>query len=77
MFFSGGQCGHVGRPEELLLMLKVALVIIFLHVTLVTSLEGKMLISLYLFFCFISVYVCVFGTFFYNGKISVKHFNKF
>uniref|UniRef100_A0AC11BTG9 Adhesion G protein-coupled receptor G2 n=1 Tax=Ovis aries TaxID=9940 RepID=A0AC11BTG9_SHEEP len=39
MFFSGGQCGHVGRPEELLLMLKVALVIIFLHVTLVTSLE--------------------------------------
>lgn len=66
--FSGGQCGHVGRPEELLLMLKVALVI-FLHVTLVTSLEGKMLIFLYLFFCFISVYVCVFGTFFTMVKL--------
>ncbi|XP_061263990.1 adhesion G-protein coupled receptor G2 isoform X1 [Bos javanicus] len=39
MFFSGGQCGHVGRPEELLLMFKIALVIIFLHITLVTSLE--------------------------------------
>uniref|UniRef100_A0A8C6DUP1 Adhesion G protein-coupled receptor G2 n=1 Tax=Moschus moschiferus TaxID=68415 RepID=A0A8C6DUP1_MOSMO len=39
MFISGGQCGHVGRPEELLLMFKVALVVIFLHVNLVTSLE--------------------------------------
>uniref|UniRef100_A0A4W2II27 Adhesion G protein-coupled receptor G2 n=1 Tax=Bos indicus x Bos taurus TaxID=30522 RepID=A0A4W2II27_BOBOX len=39
MFFSGGQCGHVGRPEELLLMFKIALVVIFLHITLVTSLE--------------------------------------
>ena len=63
MFFSGGQCGHIGRPEELLLVFKVALVIIFLHVTLVTSLEGKMLIFLYLFFCFISVHICVFGIF--------------
>ncbi|MXQ98644.1 hypothetical protein E5288_WYG021859 [Bos mutus] len=41
MFFSGGQCGHVGRPEELLLMFKIALVVIFLHITLVTSLEGS------------------------------------
>ncbi|XP_054437094.1 adhesion G-protein coupled receptor G2 isoform X3 [Pteronotus mesoamericanus] len=38
MFFSGGQCGHVGRPEELLLMLKIFLVI-GLHAVLVTSLE--------------------------------------
>ncbi|KAF6089909.1 adhesion G protein-coupled receptor G2 [Phyllostomus discolor] len=38
MFFSGGQCGHVGRPEEHLLMLKIFLVIC-LHVILVTSLE--------------------------------------
>ncbi|KAM5196635.1 adhesion G-protein coupled receptor G2 isoform 1-T1 [Hipposideros larvatus] len=40
MFFSGGQCGHVGRPEELLLMFKILLVIC-LHVILVTSLEAK------------------------------------
>ncbi|XP_057573759.1 adhesion G-protein coupled receptor G2 isoform X2 [Hippopotamus amphibius kiboko] len=39
MFFSGGQCGHAGRPEELLLMFKIFLVTICLHVTLVTSLE--------------------------------------
>nr|XP_015106215.1 adhesion G-protein coupled receptor G2 isoform X2 [Vicugna pacos] len=39
MFFSGGQCGHVGRPEELLLTFKIFLVIICLHVVLVTSLE--------------------------------------
>ncbi|XP_017532435.2 adhesion G-protein coupled receptor G2 isoform X1 [Manis javanica] len=39
MFFSGGQCGHVGRHEELLLTFKVFLVIICLHVILVTSLE--------------------------------------
>ncbi|XP_044793452.1 adhesion G-protein coupled receptor G2 isoform X3 [Bubalus bubalis] len=39
MFFSGGQCGYVRRPEELLLMFKVALVVIFLHITLATSLE--------------------------------------
>ncbi|KAM5290435.1 adhesion G-protein coupled receptor G2 isoform 8-T8 [Glossophaga mutica] len=39
MFFSGGQCGHVGRPEEHLLMLKIFLVIC-LHVVLVTSLEA-------------------------------------
>ncbi|XP_016002466.2 adhesion G-protein coupled receptor G2 isoform X3 [Rousettus aegyptiacus] len=38
MFFSGGQCGHVGRPEELLLMFKIFLVIC-LHVVLVISLE--------------------------------------
>uniref|UniRef100_A0A452U0H6 Adhesion G-protein coupled receptor G2 n=1 Tax=Ursus maritimus TaxID=29073 RepID=A0A452U0H6_URSMA len=41
MFFSGRQCGHVGRPEELLLMFKIFLIIICLHVVLVTSLEGK------------------------------------
>nr|XP_010952865.2 adhesion G-protein coupled receptor G2 [Camelus bactrianus] len=39
MFFSGGQCGHVGRPEELLLTFKIFLVIVCLHVVLVTSLE--------------------------------------
>nr|XP_040150237.1 adhesion G-protein coupled receptor G2 isoform X5 [Ictidomys tridecemlineatus] len=39
MFFSGGQCGHVGRPEEVLLTFKIFLVIICLHVVLVTSLE--------------------------------------
>ncbi|XP_006893864.1 PREDICTED: G-protein coupled receptor 64 isoform X3 [Elephantulus edwardii] len=39
MFFSGGQCSHVGRPEELLLTFKIFLVIICLHVVLVTSLE--------------------------------------
>nr|XP_025713387.1 adhesion G-protein coupled receptor G2 isoform X1 [Callorhinus ursinus] len=39
MFFSGRQCGHVGRPEELLLMFKIFLIIICLHVVLVTSLE--------------------------------------
>ncbi|XP_037013443.2 adhesion G-protein coupled receptor G2 isoform X3 [Artibeus jamaicensis] len=38
MFFSGGQCGHVGKTEEHLLMLKIFLVIC-LHVILVTSLE--------------------------------------
>ena len=77
MFFSGGQCGYVRRPEELLLMFKVALVVIFLHITLATSLEGKMLIFLYLFFLFYQcVCLCVWD-FFYNGKISVKHFNNF
>uniref|UniRef100_A0A8C5P0D8 Adhesion G-protein coupled receptor G2 n=1 Tax=Jaculus jaculus TaxID=51337 RepID=A0A8C5P0D8_JACJA len=50
MFFSGGQCGHVGRPEEALLMFKIFLVIICLHVVLVTSLKGKVLISLHFFF---------------------------
>ncbi|XP_007469379.1 PREDICTED: G-protein coupled receptor 64 isoform X2 [Lipotes vexillifer] len=39
MLFSGRQCDHVGRPEELLLTLKIFLVIICLHVTVVTSLE--------------------------------------
>ncbi|KAF4027274.1 hypothetical protein G4228_018889 [Cervus hanglu yarkandensis] len=73
MFFSGGQCGHVGRPEELLLMFKLALVIIFLHVTLVTSLEGKMLIFLYLFFCFISNQVMANGTL--TGILSLRELN--
>ncbi|XP_008578143.1 PREDICTED: G-protein coupled receptor 64 isoform X5 [Galeopterus variegatus] len=39
MFFSGGQCGHVGRPEEILLVFKIFLVIICLHVVLVSSLD--------------------------------------
>uniref|UniRef100_A0A8C9PGZ9 Adhesion G-protein coupled receptor G2 n=1 Tax=Spermophilus dauricus TaxID=99837 RepID=A0A8C9PGZ9_SPEDA len=39
MFFSGRQCGHVGRPEEVLLTFKIFFVIICLHVVLVTSLE--------------------------------------
>ncbi|XP_065756734.1 adhesion G-protein coupled receptor G2 isoform X9 [Phocoena phocoena] len=39
MLFSGRQCGHVGRPEELLLTFKIFLVIICLRVTVVTSLE--------------------------------------
>uniref|UniRef100_A0A671EMI4 Adhesion G protein-coupled receptor G2 n=1 Tax=Rhinolophus ferrumequinum TaxID=59479 RepID=A0A671EMI4_RHIFE len=38
MFSSGGQYSHVGRPEELLLMFKILLVIC-LHVSLVTSLQ--------------------------------------
>ncbi|XP_066105756.1 adhesion G-protein coupled receptor G2 isoform X2 [Saccopteryx bilineata] len=38
MFLSGRQCGHVGRPENLLLMFKIFL-IICLRVILVTSLE--------------------------------------
>nr|XP_042125147.1 adhesion G-protein coupled receptor G2 isoform X1 [Peromyscus maniculatus bairdii] len=39
MLFSGGQCGHVGRPEEVLLTYKIFLVIICFHVILVTSLK--------------------------------------
>ncbi|XP_075813917.1 adhesion G-protein coupled receptor G2 isoform X3 [Microtus pennsylvanicus] len=39
MLFSGGQCGHVGRPEEVLLIYKIFLVIICFHVVLVTSLK--------------------------------------
>ncbi|XP_069320595.1 adhesion G-protein coupled receptor G2 isoform X5 [Eulemur rufifrons] len=39
MVFSGRQCGRVGRPEEVLLIFKIFLVIICLHVVLVTSLE--------------------------------------
>ncbi|XP_012585807.1 PREDICTED: G-protein coupled receptor 64 isoform X2 [Condylura cristata] len=39
MFFFGGQCGHAGRPEEILLTVKIFLVIICLQVVLVTSLE--------------------------------------
>ncbi|GAB5584459.1 adhesion G-protein coupled receptor G2 isoform X1 [Prionailurus iriomotensis] len=40
MFFCGRQCGHAGRPEELLLLFKIFLTVICLHVVLVTSLEG-------------------------------------
>uniref|UniRef100_A0ABI7W1U0 Adhesion G protein-coupled receptor G2 n=1 Tax=Felis catus TaxID=9685 RepID=A0ABI7W1U0_FELCA len=40
MFFCGRQCGHAGRPEELLLPFKIFLTVICLHVALVTSLEG-------------------------------------
>uniref|UniRef100_A0A673VRP8 Adhesion G protein-coupled receptor G2 n=1 Tax=Suricata suricatta TaxID=37032 RepID=A0A673VRP8_SURSU len=39
MLFSGRQCGHAGRPEELLLMFKIFLIIVCLHVVLVTSLK--------------------------------------
>ncbi|XP_045852450.1 adhesion G-protein coupled receptor G2 isoform X1 [Meles meles] len=39
MFFSGRQCGHVGRPEEVLPLFKIFLIVICLHVVLVTSLE--------------------------------------
>ncbi|XP_033616317.1 adhesion G-protein coupled receptor G2 isoform X2 [Fukomys damarensis] len=39
MFFSGGQCSHLGRSERLLLTFKIFLVLICLHVVLVTSLE--------------------------------------
>uniref|UniRef100_A0A667J228 Adhesion G-protein coupled receptor G2 n=1 Tax=Lynx canadensis TaxID=61383 RepID=A0A667J228_LYNCA len=39
MFFCGRQCGHAGRPEELLLLFKIFLTVICLHVVLVTSLE--------------------------------------
>ncbi|XP_058391513.1 adhesion G-protein coupled receptor G2 isoform X2 [Diceros bicornis minor] len=39
MFFFGGHCSHVGRPEELLLTFKLFLVIVYLHVVLVTCLE--------------------------------------
>ncbi|XP_038172396.1 adhesion G-protein coupled receptor G2 [Arvicola amphibius] len=39
MLFSGGQCGHVGRPEEVLLIYKIFLVIVCFHVILVTSLK--------------------------------------
>uniref|UniRef100_A0ABI7VYQ0 Adhesion G protein-coupled receptor G2 n=1 Tax=Felis catus TaxID=9685 RepID=A0ABI7VYQ0_FELCA len=39
MFFCGRQCGHAGRPEELLLPFKIFLTVICLHVALVTSLE--------------------------------------
>ncbi|XP_006835743.1 PREDICTED: G-protein coupled receptor 64 [Chrysochloris asiatica] len=40
MFFSGGQYSHAGRPEELLLVFKIFLVI-YLHVVLVTSLDAE------------------------------------
>ncbi|XP_023575329.1 adhesion G-protein coupled receptor G2 isoform X3 [Octodon degus] len=39
MFLSGGQCRHLGRPEEVLLSFKIFFVLICLHVVLVTSLE--------------------------------------
>ncbi|XP_042526437.1 adhesion G-protein coupled receptor G2 isoform X3 [Dipodomys spectabilis] len=41
MFFSGGWCSRAGRPEEVLLMFRLFLVIICLHVVLVTSLKEK------------------------------------
>ncbi|XP_059242108.1 adhesion G-protein coupled receptor G2 isoform X3 [Mustela nigripes] len=41
MFFYGRQCGHVGRPEEVLPLFKIFLIIICLHVILVTSLEDN------------------------------------
>ncbi|CAO2624142.1 Adhesion G-protein coupled receptor G2 [Lemmus lemmus] len=46
MLFSGGQCGHVGRPEEVLLIYKIFLVIICFHVILVTSLKEKTKITI-------------------------------
>ncbi|KAF0887379.1 AGRG2 protein, partial [Crocuta crocuta] len=55
MFFSGRQCGHAGRPEELLLMFKIFLIIICLHVVLVTSLEGNVPAVFKLFFILSSV----------------------
>ncbi|ERE65118.1 G-protein coupled receptor 64 isoform 2 [Cricetulus griseus] len=39
MLFSGGQCGHVGRPEEVLLIYRIFLLIICFHVIVVTSLK--------------------------------------
>ncbi|XP_048192838.1 adhesion G-protein coupled receptor G2 isoform X2 [Perognathus longimembris pacificus] len=39
MLFSGGRRGHVGRPEEVLLMFRIFLIIICLHVVLVISLK--------------------------------------
>ncbi|XP_051682945.2 adhesion G-protein coupled receptor G2 isoform X13 [Oryctolagus cuniculus] len=39
MFFSGGQCGHVGRMEDILAAFRIALAVMCLHVVLVTSLE--------------------------------------
>lgn len=65
MFFSGGQCGHVGRPEELLLMFKIFLVIC-LHVVLVISLEGTVPVLFHIFSCFLCVYVCVCLDFFFT-----------
>ncbi|KAL6068327.1 hypothetical protein STEG23_002938, partial [Scotinomys teguina] len=39
MLFSGGQCGHVGRPKALFLVYKIFLVILCFRVILVTSLK--------------------------------------
>ncbi|XP_062039177.1 adhesion G-protein coupled receptor G2 isoform X12 [Lepus europaeus] len=39
MFFSGGQCGHVGRMEDILAAFRISLAVMCLHVVLVTSLE--------------------------------------
>ncbi|XP_051034850.1 adhesion G-protein coupled receptor G2 [Phodopus roborovskii] len=39
MLFSGGQCGHTGRPEEVLLIYKIFLVIACFHIIVVTSLK--------------------------------------
>ncbi|XP_050997707.1 adhesion G-protein coupled receptor G2 [Acomys russatus] len=41
MLFSGGQCGHVGRHEEVLLIYKILLVTICFHVNLSTSPKGN------------------------------------
>nr|XP_051682935.1 adhesion G-protein coupled receptor G2 isoform X4 [Oryctolagus cuniculus] len=41
MFFSGGQCGHVGRMEDILAAFRIALAVMCLHVVLVTSLEDE------------------------------------
>uniref|UniRef100_A0A8I5ZTP1 Adhesion G-protein coupled receptor G2 n=1 Tax=Rattus norvegicus TaxID=10116 RepID=A0A8I5ZTP1_RAT len=46
MLFSGGQYSPVGRPEEVLLIYKIFLVIICFHAILVTSLKGKVSIFL-------------------------------
>ncbi|KAM5221832.1 adhesion G-protein coupled receptor G2 [Ctenodactylus gundi] len=39
MFFSGVKCGHIGRPEEALVIFKILLALLSLHAILVTSLE--------------------------------------
>ncbi|KAM4818279.1 adhesion G-protein coupled receptor G2 [Thomomys bottae] len=39
MLFSGGRCGHIGRPQEVLLMFRLFLIILCLHVVLVTSMK--------------------------------------
>ncbi|CAH6780185.1 Adgrg2 [Phodopus roborovskii] len=41
MLFSGGQCGHTGRPEEVLLIYKIFLVIACFHIIVVTSLKAE------------------------------------
>ncbi|CAH6780187.1 Adgrg2 [Phodopus roborovskii] len=46
MLFSGGQCGHTGRPEEVLLIYKIFLVIACFHIIVVTSLKEKTKITI-------------------------------